>query len=646
MALNAHSGETTFEEICSKFVFIIPPEQREFVWDNSDVRALISDVFEHFIQAQETFGDEEEDGVSQSSGKYIGAIIGLIVERFRHSELSLYDGQQRVTTLLIFMNALSLALAKRGVDEEDCERLKVLRGIFIKDHRVPQENNVLKTVKVPVLRPHYDYEVDFFKKLQEGKVDDYRKRRSRKSFTKLENAFRECEAFIKDNFENTDEGDTAILGLMDYIANSIEITLVTRDCPEVARKVFLSLNSTGKSLESLDLFRGYLVGDAGNTPEQRQDIIDTWNNIFCQFKGDMKGYQDFITCYVNSIRNGAVLFNKKKESGFIKYSDIYKACFVDGQQIIGQEPSSLYPNSISCIQDISRMFNIYRHIENGNYIERDGNISLYSLIYKNRGVVVHYHLHHTSLISCLARHFPTHIDTLFDLVARHVLLCRLYYINNETKGHTSPYNKVFNKVRNKVISGEYDLQSTIKALSEIKHAGETIDENILTSAMISSGNKTIKDSLIRFIYTAVERRRGYDLQNINDSFHVEHCSPQTRHETFTNDFGNLLLLEADLNIAASDKDLVDKQNQYYLKSSLFLTRLMHPNYAQVEKGQERLTSYEEMIVDAYNRLCLRHGADMNEKKWNAPHIAARSELYMFLLSDILSGIKEKALSLR
>lgn len=667
-----NSDRPVFGNIIGKYQIVIPPEQREYVWDESDVRALLEDILEAFqcrenekLDMVEDADEEEvEDGIEEEL--YIGAVIGLVTSKRYHSELSLYDGQQRITTLLILMNALSLALVDREYEEN--ELLKSLRSKFIKDRRIPTSSG--KRPDEPVIKPYYDYESEFFKNLKDGRVEDYRVKKSDKNITsKLEKSFRVCEKFISESFEEDDDSSQRILCLMEFISEFVEITLVIRHDAESARKVFLSLNSTGKSLENIDLMRSYLVGDANNTEENRAYIIATWGKIFKNFKGNAKQYQDFVTCFANTIRSVEVLPNHKARKDEIRYSEIYKACLSITSHIVGNSSVSIYKTSVDCIDDMEDVFNTYWRVNHGLYptgSEGPSGVTLYSLVCngtRSKGglsISTPSLIAQVSLICCLTRNFPKHANLLTDLVARAIIIYRTHLQTGARNGalsRSAPFNAIFHKIRNDVLTGRSDIHRVVNDLINIKHAGKILTEDCIDSIdppdspiPVDRLNPSMKRSLIKLLYVSVERARGKELLDIPKGYQVEHITPQNRRDTFGQDFGNLILLESGLNGAASDKKLHDKLT-FYGQSDLFLTKIIRPHFIDFAREEGILTPYEDAIASLYEECLDRHDAHISghmsdSSLWDKRNIAARSEFYMLLMKKIFLDIKEKAIAAR
>ena len=99
------------------FSFKIPFFQREYSWDEKNVKDLINDALGHFLDENDVSNLDDE------SSYYIGNIV---VKEQKDGELMLIDGQQRLMTLYLLAKFTDLEFYKIGylVDDEDNENLK------------------------------------------------------------------------------------------------------------------------------------------------------------------------------------------------------------------------------------------------------------------------------------------------------------------------------------------------------------------------------------------------------------------------------------------------------------------------------------------------------------------------------------------
>lgn len=634
----AKNGEISLIDLCKNNVFIIPPEQREYVWKKENIIQLLEDILEHKNDPDSEYGEEGE-----IDGKYIGAVIALhsVNRDGKYNELQIFDGQQRITTLIIIMNVIS-----RHLKRVNGRQISDLRSIFVNDHVFYTSTN--EEIFVPLLTPHYDYEMDFLKSLVSGEHIG----RS-DTAASLYDAYSTVDKFIQENFEHNESGDNELLSFMNFIANNVQMTLVIRRSPEVARKVFLSLNSTGKALEDTDLIRGYLIGDKRNTPEEANAIKNEWTRIFSEFKGKEELYSNFILTFVNSIK-----INHKK-LGIIPYNSIYNACFSKGNEIIG--PCGIFKSSMECMNYISSYYEIYKRVFSGRYINRDNALSNFSFMrvsIKSIDMI--------SLIGALYKRYPNNIDSILDTLARFSLLHRLKFLScnmeiDKSRGFNNKDVKdQLNLVRTGVITGQMSFSEVMQQLNNPKRRVviNGTPENVLCSDIINKdaiiniirhSDKSDKGNILRFINIIIERHVNTTMEEnvlpVNNSklYNIEHISPVSRKEPYTNQIGNFVLLEKNINQSASNKEHGFKDS-YYMHSKLFITRLICSEQLKSMLNRSDTSPYCQglisMFIDSFERFNL--DPLIRPEKWSEQHAMALEDFYIKVLITFLNPVSADA----
>ena len=228
----------------SEKVFIIPPFQRNYEWEE--------------IQCKELFEDIKLIANDKNKRHYLGNVVFYInEENDLGEEYILIDGQQRVTTILIFLCAL------RDCDENGKLPKNIYRNYL--EHGI--ENSKFKTKLKQTL-----YDQDAFSALV-----------LKESFDKNNKIFRNYDYFkelIKD-----EELKTPLTKLYKALKKieiaSIELVtkqLEAKDDLETVQRIFEKINSTGKPLTKGDLIRNFLLLTK-NLQEQEELYKNYWLKI-------------------------------------------------------------------------------------------------------------------------------------------------------------------------------------------------------------------------------------------------------------------------------------------------------------------------------------------------------------------------------
>ena len=219
------ANETKVEEFLSsnKTQFVIPVYQRNYDWSNSQCRQLLNDIL-------------EVGTAKKKNAHFIGSIVYVHDDVFtaaRIKELTIIDGQQRLTTLTLIYLAL-LRLAKELKDDglvAEISETYLINKFASEDDKSklrPTENN--HKALTYLLRSDENEEFQNFSKL----IDNF-------------NFFKE--RITEDNYQFVLDGLSKLM--------FVEISLDReKDDPQ---RIFESLNSTGLELSQADLIRNYIL---------------------------------------------------------------------------------------------------------------------------------------------------------------------------------------------------------------------------------------------------------------------------------------------------------------------------------------------------------------------------------------------------
>lgn len=265
------ASENKVEDFLSqnKTQFVIPVYQRNYDWSTSQCKQLLDDILE--------VGTSNKMNVH-----FIGSIVYVhddIYTSSRIKELTVIDGQQRLTTLtLIYLAIYRLAneMNNKSLVNEISETF-LINKFASEEEKLklrPAENNN-KAIKY-LLRSDKDEEFSDFSKL----IDNFNYFKSRIS---------------KENYE------VILIGLSKLMF--VEISLDReKDNPQ---RIFESLNSTGLELSQADLIRNYILMGL-NRKDQDKIYTNYWEIIEKLAKNEVLNISkvsDFIRDYMTLANN-------------------------------------------------------------------------------------------------------------------------------------------------------------------------------------------------------------------------------------------------------------------------------------------------------------------------------------------------------
>lgn len=265
------ANETKVEDFLSsnKTQFVIPVYQRNYDWSMSQCKQLLDDILE--VGTNDIM-----------NAHFIGSIVYVhddVYTSSRIKELTIIDGQQRLTTLtLIYLTLYRLAIEieDKGLEAEISETY--LTNKFAPEEEKlklrPTENND-KAIKY-LLRSDKDEEFSDFSKV----IDNFNYFKSR---------------ITEENLEFVLKGLAKLM--------FVEISLDReKDDPQ---RIFESLNSTGLELSQADLIRNYIL--MGLYHKEQNKIYNNYWEIIEKLAKDetlnTSRVSDFIRDYLTLVNN-------------------------------------------------------------------------------------------------------------------------------------------------------------------------------------------------------------------------------------------------------------------------------------------------------------------------------------------------------
>ncbi|KGQ24936.1 hypothetical protein JP33_07605 [Gallibacterium anatis CCM5995] len=265
------ANETKVEDFLSsnKTQFVIPVYQRNYDWDTYQCKQLLDDILEVGIN-------------HNRNAHFIGSIVYVhddIYTSSRIKELSIIDGQQRLTTLTLIYLAIYRFAIENGDKDRQIEILETyltnkFSGQEEKLKLRPTENND-KAIKY-LLRGDSKEEFNHFSKV----IENFNYFKSR---------------ITAENIEIVLKGLSKLM--------FVEISLDReKDDPQ---RIFESLNSTGLALSQADLIRNYIL--MGLSYDEQTEIYNNYweiiENLAKDEKNNINKVSDFIRDYLTLVNN-------------------------------------------------------------------------------------------------------------------------------------------------------------------------------------------------------------------------------------------------------------------------------------------------------------------------------------------------------
>ena len=263
-------------------LFKIPDYQRAYSWTSRERNDLFSDIERTFLK-----GEDE--------GHYMATIVCLHRDTIRlgtddYAQLDIVDGQQRLTTLILLLNALRLELDHKNAEQQ--RGYENLTQLLVK-----QESDSLLLLQTNHDSSHY-----FSEFLRKEKTFDPTEGQTLAD-RELLRAIKDCQNFVKRWLEQ----DWELLDMYAFIKNQLSFILHVISDEKLVYTVFEVLNSRGMEVSWLDRLKSILMGKAFDLENIDKDqLIDELHTIWRDIYREIGLRQGLST---EALRFAATLFS-------------------------------------------------------------------------------------------------------------------------------------------------------------------------------------------------------------------------------------------------------------------------------------------------------------------------------------------------
>ncbi len=543
----------------NKVLFRIPVYQRNYDWSESNCNRLLDDIYTIMECGEKHF---------------LGTIVFMAAKSggFTLQEYVIIDGQQRLTTLMLILKALSIVAKEH---EDDCYH--EIEESYLHNKYCDEEYKVkLKPIKT---------DNNQFLLLLKGKIDEM------DEDTHIFQNFILC----KERIEKWVEKGKKTSDILDALTKLeiVEIILTKgEDDPQV---IFESINSTGLELSNADLIRNYLLM---NSDDQEKLYEDYWLPIEKKLRNrmDYSNLEDFFTQYI-----------------------VYKTSKpVSNRQIYNRFVQLFKDNGYShesSLKELLYYAGMYSAFVNKN------------TIYSQRIKDILYRLHILNQTTCYPFLFHIFDDFNNHIIDENILEKTLQFIlayllrrmvcgvpSNSLRGlFTYLYNRIFKVTTNKQKYYE-SLNKFLFTISSKDVVPTSSDfHRFLTTANIYSN-----PALCRFLLLDIENGDGNEKLQA-ENLTIEHIMPQTlnadwnyispeEHGMYLHTLGNLSV--TGYNSELSNKSFKEKQEiiRDNSKAIVLNSDILDKDTWQITDIQERGTRLANIITNRYQIDCIKDDA--------------------------------------
>lgn len=493
----------------NKVLFRIPVYQRNYDWSESNCNRLLDDIY----------------GIMQSGDKhFLGTIVFMAAKSggFSLQEYIIIDGQQRLTTLMLILKALSVVAKSVG---DDCYH--EIEEQYLHNKYCDEEFKVkLKPVKS---------DNNQFLLLLEDTIDEM------DEDTHIYHNFMLC----KERFEHWAEKGTNPSQVLDALTKLeiVEIVLTKgEDDPQV---IFESINSTGLELSNADLIRNYLLM---NADDQEKLYVNYWLYIekTLRNKMDYSNLDAFFMQYI-VYKTSKPVNNRQLYNSFVK---LFKDSGYSQESILKE------------LRYYAEIFGAFVY-GSDKYSDRINKL-LYRLRVLNQTTCYPFLLHvfddyHQGVIS------EETVEKILQFILAYLLRRMVCGVpSNTLRGlFTYLYNRIF-----KVASNKQKYYETLNKFLFTVSSKDVIPSEAEFERALQKANIYGNNALCRFLLLDIENGDGKEVLQA-ENLTIEHIMPQTlsadwshirpeEHEEYLHTLGNLSV--TGYNSELSNKSFPEKQD--------------------------------------------------------------------------------------
>lgn len=525
----------------SKEAYKVPIYQRPYAWKKDQWEDIFEDINEleptdtHFLGSIVVV-PEKTDGPRLGSTNYFQVV----------------DGQQRITTILIWLSVMRDIAKEKGNAELANYITKTY--LFSTEFREGKETNI---PKIQLAKADYD---PFLRVIQgREKIGD--------------NKIFECYKY----FKKVTESEVS----WEILVNNISLVHINAFSHFNAFRLFETLNDRGLELSAADLIKNFILMKVSNNAEVFDEAITEWNEMYSKVKNLEP--VTFIRRYILSNYKGKISKNKL-------YEEIKKK--------LGSKNDR---NILNFVKDLNSKASIYKKINERTFSSEKINKLLHEL------QLIEVSPSYTLLLKVLPILEEDSSEDFKEITKNIIGILKLiekFHIRWGVCGlSTSRLDQIYNNICMGLSNIPKDDKRSENYLEFIK---ETFTKEIRGNA----DDEVFKSSVISRKFNPNEKRTKYILWKLSEptgemvfdvnEVQTEHIMPQTPrkewllylkrnssktekeikvlHKEKLNLIGNLTIIKGEWNQSMSNKLFKDKKNEY--KKSDFTLNKDLLNYSQ------------------------------------------------------------------
>lgn len=263
------------------FYYSIPKYQREYTWSYREWEALYDDISEN------------------NPEYFIGSIICIPLGDAINPYMEVIDGQQRLTTISLFLSAIynRLKQCKNYLEEDDEDVLPSLRK-SLKSTISPNEMKL-----VPQVQNHNQDDYNFIM-TELGLKKSASTKHSYFGVRKVSRCYSHFLYLMDKEMEGMEPNEKVVflLGKLDKLKQAMLVKMEVSTHSD-AYVLFESLNNRGTPLTAIDLMKNLIMAKAENNKLTTDDCFNRWQQLLTYLSDDYSSQERFFRQYYNAFKH-------------------------------------------------------------------------------------------------------------------------------------------------------------------------------------------------------------------------------------------------------------------------------------------------------------------------------------------------------
>ncbi|WP_410734862.1 DUF262 domain-containing protein [Citrobacter freundii] len=545
--------------------------QREYSWGEKHIEELVTDLTSAFLN-EYTVGDSRDQGEN-----YNNYYLGPFVVSSKDGKRSIIDGQQRLTSLTLFLIYLHNL-------QKELEYEEKIESMIFSELRGSKSFNIVVEDRIPCMEALFNFGsyslVDRDDESTHNMVERYQN--------------------ITDAFPEELKGQ-AFPFFIDWLKYNVIMVEIIAYSDENAYTIFETMNDRGLNLTPSEMLKGFLLSRF-HQGDKRQKANELWKKAMMDLKNydkdeDQRFFQSWLRAqYADTIRPGKA---GSKNEDFEKIGTRFHSWVRDNLQVVGLDPDDgetferfIQKNFLFYLNAYTQILNAERalthQLEYVFYIHHWGiaptlsfPLMLAPLNVGDSSEVVR------AKINLVARYIETFVvrrSVNFRKFSASSIRYTMYSLVKEIRG------KNFDELKELLSKKLSEMPDTFAGMEEFRLHGQNYRfVKFLLSRITAWVEQQAGMSTTFITYYQPEHGKPFEVEHIwadkyeryTDEFEQEH-----EFNNYRNRLGDLVLLPRGSNQSYSDL-CYDQKQPHYIKENLLakslcpLAYMNNPNFNQL-----------------------------------------------------------------